>query len=150
MKVHTRLQQGAPDRQGSKIPYFSLISCGTSHTFDPYRMVHESSRTDPDKTHPSPSNAEDCRGSGGRREVGTAAWSALGTHHPTLADQRPSITQPLQHTSYLPHLSGNQSFISMKTEDCYKSHSGLEQEERGTNIRVRKIPHTILLRNHQK
>ena len=72
MEVHTQLQQGAQDRQGSKSPAFSLISGGTDHRFDPYRMVHASFRTDPDKTHPP----KQCRGwgVGSRREAGTAAW----------------------------------------------------------------------------
>lgn len=79
-------------------------------------------------------------GGGGQKQGGHSSLVCMGTHHLTLTDQRPSNTAFCS-----THLSRSQSFISMKTEDCYKSYSGLQQEEKGTSARVRKIPHTILL-----
>ena len=84
-----------------------------------------------------PSNAEGGGwGAEGRR---AQQLGCTGTHHLTLTEQRPPNTAFCS-----THLSRTQSFISMKTEDCYKSYSGLQQET-GTSAGVRKIPHTILL-----
>ena len=79
-------------------------------------------------------------GGGGQKGGGHSSLACTGTHHLTLTEQRPPNTAFCS-----AHLSRSQSFISIKTEDCYKSYSRLQQEEAGTSAGVRKIPHTILL-----
>lgn len=76
-------------------------------------------------TKPTPPPAMQRTRGGGQKGGGHSSLVCTGTHHLTLTDQRPSNTAFCS-----THLSKSQSFISMKTEDCYKSYSGLQQEER--------------------